>query len=306
MSKQKEIQISVDETFLDLVPRPSKEQRKALKESIEEIGQQEPIIVDSTGKILDGHTRFEICQELHLKPKYIIKQFADEEAKRTYAVTVNLKRRHLNDYQIFELLQSEFKKIQDRNEEQRRKTISGIRKGIIEPHSREYNRSKSITQLSQLSGIKEQTLEQCKAIKESGNLEIEKQVRSGVLKPREGYLILRKKGTLKKKLVSLKYRSKLEITYDMLNQIKNNSNIAITRIFSLSNVSFNEGKVLFDLLEENGIIKTAKSTTKYANYPKSKYEIKTFLLTEKGNNLFATFNKLYEYLPLELTKHERR
>lgn len=303
MSKQ--IQIHVDDSFLDLVPRPSKEQRKALKESIQEEGQQEPIVVDSTGMILDGHTRFEVCQELHLKPKYVIKEFSDDDQKRTYAITVNLKRRHLNDYQIFELLQSEFKKIQERNEAERRKTISGIRKGEIEPHSREYNRSKSITQLSQLSGIRVQTLEQCKAIKESGNLKIVTRVRSGTMEPRQAYMILRKKGDVKKQLISLKYRSKLEITYDMLNIIKNENELPLTKIFSYSNVSYNEGKVLFDLLVENGIIKISKTTSKYANYPKSRYESKSFLLTEKGNNLFSTFNKLYEYLPRELNKTEK-
>lgn len=303
MSKQ--IQIHVDDSFLDLVPRPSREQRKALKESMEEIGQQEPIIVDSNGMILDGHTRFEICQELHLKPKYIIKQFEDDDAKRTYAVTVNLKRRHLNDYQIFELLQSEFKKIQDRNEMERRKTISGIRRGEIEPKSREYNRSKSITQLSQLSGIRVQTLEQCKAIKESGNSKIIQRVTSGTMEPRQAYMILRKKGDVKKQLISLKYRSKLEITYDMLNIIKNQNEMPLTKIFSYSNVSYNEGKVLFDLLVESGIIKIAKTTSKYANYPKSRYELKSFILTDKGNNLFSTFNKLYEYLPKELNKTEK-
>ena len=70
------------EEYLDLVPRPTNEQRKALKESIKEEGQKEPIIVDETGKVLDGHTRFEICQELGIELKYIIRLFDNDDEKK--------------------------------------------------------------------------------------------------------------------------------------------------------------------------------------------------------------------------------
>ena len=54
-------EIHVDDEYFDLVPRPTKEQHAALKESIKNQGQLVPITVDSTGKIIDWYTRCESC-----------------------------------------------------------------------------------------------------------------------------------------------------------------------------------------------------------------------------------------------------
>lgn len=43
---------------------------KRLKDSVREIGQEQPIIIDEDGYILDGHHRLKICEELGLKRKW--------------------------------------------------------------------------------------------------------------------------------------------------------------------------------------------------------------------------------------------
>lgn len=101
MSRQ--IQIHINEEYLDLVPRLNKEERSSLKQSIKEDGQLNPIIVNQDGMILDGHTRFEICQELHLKPDYKIKIFSSNYNEKKFVIISNLNRRHLNTYQKAEL-----------------------------------------------------------------------------------------------------------------------------------------------------------------------------------------------------------
>jgi len=106
MSQKTTIQLWIDEDFLNSVPRPTTEQYEALKESIRKNGLLQPIHVTKDGKILDGHTRYDICQELDISPKFVIKDIPEENQK-TYAVTVNLKRRHLTDFQIVELLESD-------------------------------------------------------------------------------------------------------------------------------------------------------------------------------------------------------
>lgn len=91
--------LHVNEEYLQLVPRPTQDQYRSLKESIREDGQQVAIICNQDGVILDGHTRFQAVTELKLKPKFVIKEFKDPEKEKEFVVITNLARRHLNLYQ---------------------------------------------------------------------------------------------------------------------------------------------------------------------------------------------------------------
>ena len=103
MTRCKFKEIIVNEEYLGMVPRPTQDEYKALRESIQINGQQEPIILNSEGEILDGHTRYEILQNLGRKPQYIIKPFEDKQKEFAYIVECNLIRRQLNSYQKIEL-----------------------------------------------------------------------------------------------------------------------------------------------------------------------------------------------------------
>lgn len=110
--------VSIDKDYLATVPRPTDEQYEALKKSIKKDGLLNPIIVNKDGKVLDGHTRFEICSELNIIPEYEVKSFDNINDEKLYVLTSNLKRRHLDDFQIVELTQNELSEIR---EEQKRK-----------------------------------------------------------------------------------------------------------------------------------------------------------------------------------------
>lgn len=97
------LEITISDNYYNLVPRPTLEERKALKESIIIHGQREPIIINENGVILDGHTRFEICSDLGLEPKYRIEKFETETLEIGYVIEANLKRRHLTSFQKIEL-----------------------------------------------------------------------------------------------------------------------------------------------------------------------------------------------------------
>ena len=94
--------LKIDENYLDLVPRPTNEERSLLKFSIIDDGLQSPIICNGKHIILDGHTRSEIC-ELHIKPKYTIKHFDSIEDERKFVILSNLARRNLTKFQKIEL-----------------------------------------------------------------------------------------------------------------------------------------------------------------------------------------------------------
>ena len=101
MSEQ--TQLIINDDYLNLVPRPNPEEFKALQESIIIHGQREPIVCNPKMEILDGHTRFEICTNLGLAPKFRIEKFETETLERGYVIEANLKRRHLTNFQKVEL-----------------------------------------------------------------------------------------------------------------------------------------------------------------------------------------------------------
>ena len=96
-------EITVNEEYLEMIPRPTPDEYKALRESIQIHGQQEPIILNSKGVILDGHTRYEILQNLGRESQYVIKSFDEKQREIAYLVECNLIRRQLNSFQKIEL-----------------------------------------------------------------------------------------------------------------------------------------------------------------------------------------------------------
>ena len=98
-----QIQIQVDEEYFDIVPRPNNKERHGIKQSILADGQLVPIVVNQKGIILDGYTRYAICEELRIKPKYIVKQFKTKEEERRFVIMSNIARRHLNLFQKCEM-----------------------------------------------------------------------------------------------------------------------------------------------------------------------------------------------------------
>ena len=89
---------------MNLVPRPEDSQINSLKNSIQEDSQQVKIIVNSKGMILDGHTRFMICDELGIVPEYVIKKFVSIEKEKEFVVSANLNRRQLTLFERGEIL----------------------------------------------------------------------------------------------------------------------------------------------------------------------------------------------------------
>jgi hypothetical protein len=87
----------------DVAPRPGRQvmppltplERAALKSAIERGNQIEPIVIDETGEIVDGYSRFDIAQELGIPCPTRVVHFADEAAKIRYAYESNIARRQL-------------------------------------------------------------------------------------------------------------------------------------------------------------------------------------------------------------------
>jgi hypothetical protein len=81
--------------YADLLPEMDSEAKDRLKASIEQHGfdETEPIRVTPDGTIVDGHHRYEACEELGVDPRIEVVEDIDTD----YAVRVNLARRDHGD-----------------------------------------------------------------------------------------------------------------------------------------------------------------------------------------------------------------
>jgi len=97
------LELDYCDEYFDLVPRPNAVERRSIKNSILEDGQLSPIFVNPKGIILDGHTRWEICMELRIKPIFVVKKFKTKEQEKRFVIISNLARRNLTMFQKCEL-----------------------------------------------------------------------------------------------------------------------------------------------------------------------------------------------------------
>ena len=86
-----------------LLPKMSEEEFAELKASIQAEGQHYPIIVNEDLEILDGHHRYRACTELGVEPDFEVRKFEDKLLEKKFVIEVNLRRRHLNNFQLVEL-----------------------------------------------------------------------------------------------------------------------------------------------------------------------------------------------------------
>jgi len=95
--------LTINPEYQKLLPKLPIEEYEALKESIRTEGQHYPIVANKEGIILDGHHRFQICNELGLAPKYEVKEFSSPLHEKKFVIETNLLRRQLTVLQRIEM-----------------------------------------------------------------------------------------------------------------------------------------------------------------------------------------------------------
>jgi len=95
--------VTINPEYAKMVPEHSKEKFEELKNSIQEIGLYEPIVINSKYVVLDGHHRMRACQEANVVPRFRMMDFKTEDLERLYVMETNLYRRQLTVYQEVEI-----------------------------------------------------------------------------------------------------------------------------------------------------------------------------------------------------------
>lgn len=163
------MELKISEEYQKIVPQLKPDEFEALKTSLEIEGQLYPIIVNSQGIILDGMHRFKI---LGKDTKYEVRDFPSKEAEKEFVITVNLKRRHLNDFQKAEMGIELLKIIQ-------RKAEENIKAGT--PASSEAKVGRSTEVVGKQIGLSHATFERARKVIEEAPEEIKSLCRKEAL-----------------------------------------------------------------------------------------------------------------------------
>ena len=167
-----------------LLPKMSKEEFAELKASIQEEGQHYPIIVNEDLEVLDGHHRFRACTELGIEPDFEVRKFDDKLIEKKFVIEANLRRRHLNNFQLVELAVPllEIEKALARKQQAKRSKHEGNEQSESMSDEEEEMpefKSKATEAVAKKAGVSTRTFERGKKIMEEGSEDEKQKLREG-------------------------------------------------------------------------------------------------------------------------------
>ena len=125
--------VTINPEYAKMVPEHSKEKFEELKNSIQEIGLYEPIVINSKYVVLDGHHRMRACQEANVVPRFRMMDFKTKDLEMLYVMETNLYRRQLTVFQEVEL-RTEITKLKSRQGQRTDLTSSPFDEEVIGTH----------------------------------------------------------------------------------------------------------------------------------------------------------------------------
>jgi ParB-like chromosome segregation protein Spo0J len=165
-----------------LLPKMSEEEFAELRTSIKTEGQHYPIIVNEDLEVLDGHHRFRVCNELGLEPDFEVRKFEDKLLEKKFVIEANLRRRHLNNFQLVELavplLEIE-KELAKKRQAKGGKNGRDMQLGLASDDAEPEPKSKATEVVAKKAGVSTRTFERGKKIIEKASEDDKQKLRDG-------------------------------------------------------------------------------------------------------------------------------
>ena len=165
-----------------LLPRMTDEEFAQLKLSIQEEGQHYPIIANEDLEVLDGHHRFRACTELGIEPDFEVRKFDDKLIEKKFVIEANLRRRHLNNFQLVELavplLEIE-RALAKKRRSEGGKTGNDMQLGLAPDDAKLALKGKATEIVAKKAGLSTRTFERGKRILEEASEEDKQRLREG-------------------------------------------------------------------------------------------------------------------------------
>ena len=123
--------IQINKEYESLVPRVTTDEYQTIKQSIQQHGIREPVVINEKNILIDGHTRVQIAKEIQLKEvPYRIEEYSSKFIEKKAVIEYNLHRRQLNMAQRCELglvwLDIETKEAEERQKELKAKEKNNL------------------------------------------------------------------------------------------------------------------------------------------------------------------------------------
>jgi ParB-like chromosome segregation protein Spo0J len=174
--------LRVNPEYEKLLPKMSDEEFAELKASIETEGQHYPIVANENLEVLDGHHRFRACVELGIEPDFEVRRFEDKLVEKKFVIEANLRRRHLNSFQLVELgvplLEIE-KKLAKKRQVAGGKNGRNVQLGLAPDDAKPAFKGKAAAAVAKKLGVSTRTFERGKKIVEKASEEDKQQLREG-------------------------------------------------------------------------------------------------------------------------------
>jgi ParB-like chromosome segregation protein Spo0J len=165
-----------------ILPKMSDEEFSELKNSIQNEGQHYPIIVNEDLEVLDGHHRFRACMDLGIEPDFEVRKFDDKLHEKKFVIEANLRRRHLNNFQLVELavplLEIE-KALAKTRQSKGGKDGRDMQLGIASDDATPELKAKATDVVAKKAGVSTRTLERGKKIMEKASEDDKQKLREG-------------------------------------------------------------------------------------------------------------------------------
>ena len=165
-----------------LLPKMSEDEFAELKASMQAEGQHYPIIVNEDLEILDGHHRYRACTELGVEPDFEVRKFEDKLLEKKFVIEVNLRRRHLNNFQLVELavplLEIE-KALAKKRQSEGGKNGRNQQLGLAPDDAEPAFKGKATELIAKKAGVSTRTFERGKKILEKASEDDKQRLREG-------------------------------------------------------------------------------------------------------------------------------
>jgi len=174
--------LRVNPEYEKLLPKMSDEEFEELKASIQTEGQHYPIVANENLEVLDGHHRFKACKELGIEPDFEVRKFEDKLLEKKFVIEANLRRRHLNKFQLVELgvplLEIE-KALAKKRQAAGGKIGRNIQLGLAPDDAKPVSKSKATAGVAKKVGVSTRTFERGKKILEKASEDNKQKLREG-------------------------------------------------------------------------------------------------------------------------------
>ena len=174
--------LRVNPEYEKLLPKMSDEEFAELKASIETEGLHYPIVANENLEVLDGHHRFRACVELGIEPDFEVRRFEDKLVEKKFVIEANLRRRHLNSFQLVELgvplLEIE-QKLAKKRQVAGGKNGRNVQLGLASDDAKPVFKGKATAAVAKKLGVSTRTFERGKKIVEKASEEDKQQLREG-------------------------------------------------------------------------------------------------------------------------------